>query len=86
MRSRASLEVGVGLTVVELGGDDQRADDGPAVCAAIGAGVQLVLPAECDRPDGPFHGVSGEFDVAVLDVSAEGVPANQGVGSSGVVP
>jgi hypothetical protein len=24
--------------------------------------------------------------VAVLDVSAEGVPANQGVGSSGVVP
>lgn len=71
------LEVGVGLAVVELGGDDQRVDDGPSVGPTVGAGEQMVLPSQHDRPDGPRHGVGIELDPAIVEESAEVIPADQ---------
>ena len=36
------LEVDVGFAVIELGGGDQRADDGPAIGAAIGTANRAI--------------------------------------------
>jgi hypothetical protein len=44
------LQVSVGLAVVELSGADQRADDGPAVGAAIGPGEKMVFAAKGNHP------------------------------------
>ena len=56
-------------------------DDRPALRAAVGAGEQVVLAAEGDRPDGAFDGVGVELDAAVTEEAAESLPAAQGIGS-----
>jgi hypothetical protein len=73
------LEVGIGFAVVEPGGRDQRADDGPAVGAAIRTGEQMVLAAEGLRPDRPLDCVGIELDPAVIQEAAEVVPPDQGI-------
>ena len=73
------LEVGVGLTIVELGCGDQRADGGPAAGAAVGACEQVILSAQGDRPNGALDGVGVELDPAILKVEAESLPSDQGV-------
>jgi hypothetical protein len=47
---RDIAEIGERLYVIELGRLDQRNDDRPAVGPAIGAGEEVVLGAELDRP------------------------------------
>ncbi len=41
------FEIGVGLDVVELGDGDWSGNDGPAICASIGAGEEMILAAKC---------------------------------------
>ena len=50
-------EPGLGIDVVELGGDDQAVDDGGTLAAAIGAGEQPRLAAEGDAAQGSLGGV-----------------------------
>lgn len=47
-------EVGEGLDVVELRALDYGGDDRPGPGTAVGAGKQMVLPAERGRPHGPL--------------------------------
>ena len=72
-------EIGEGLDVVELCGFDKRADDGPAVGAAVGAGEQVVLATKGDRANGTLDGVVVEIDTAVIEEQAEGRPAGKGI-------
>ncbi len=58
------FEVGIGLDVVEPCRGDEGADDGPTLCATIGAGEQMVLAPEHHRPDGALDGVVVELDAA----------------------
>ena len=44
-------EIGVRLDAVELGGFDERGDDGPMLGAAVGAGEEGILAIERDRAD-----------------------------------
>ena len=76
------LEIGEGLDVVELGGGEEGGDGRPAVGAAIGSGEQVVLAAERDGADGALDGVVVEFDAAVIEEAAEGVPAGQRIADS----
>src|SRR5258708_9565050 len=71
------LKIGEGLDVVELGGGDERADGGPAVCTAIRPGKQVVLAAERNRTDGTFDGVGVEFDASIFEEYAKCLPAVQ---------
>ncbi len=65
------LQVGIGLDVVELCGGDERGDDGPAVGASIGAGKEMVLAPEGDRPDRALDCVGVEFDTPILEEATE---------------
>jgi hypothetical protein len=51
----------------------RRGDNCPALRAAIGAGEQIVLAAERDRPDGSFDSVIIKFDAAVIEKQARAV-------------
>ena len=66
---------GLGIDVVELGGDDQAVEEGGALAAAIGAGEQPGLAAESQAAQRPFGGVVGETDPAVLEEAREGRPS-----------
>jgi hypothetical protein len=50
-------QIRIGFDVIELAGRDQRADDRPALAAAVAAREQVVLAAECDRSDCAFDGI-----------------------------
>ncbi len=52
---RGRLEVGIGLAVVELGGSDQRTDDGPAIGGHRRSQRTDGSCAQGDRPDGPVR-------------------------------
>ena len=67
-------EPSLGVDVVELGGGDQAVDDGGALAAAVGAGKQPRLAAECDAAQRPLGGIVGEADPAVAQ---EAVKAGQ---------
>ena len=73
------LEVGVGFAIVELGGGDQRAHDGPAVGAAIGPGEQMVLAAKGNRSDRPLDRIGVELDPAVVEEAAESLLVDERV-------
>src|ERR1700704_6673833 len=73
------LQVSVGLAVVELSGADQRADDGPAVGAAIGPGEKMVFAPKGNRPNGALPRVGIVLDAAVVEEPAEGWPASEGI-------
>ena len=64
---------------VELGGFDQRADSGPAPGTTIGAGEQMILASQRDRPDGAFYRVGVELDASVVEELAEARPAGQSI-------
>ena len=65
------LDVGVGLDIVELGRGEKRGDDGPTICAAIGAGEQMVLSSERDGPNLPLDRVVVELDAAIVEEPAQ---------------
>ena len=60
-------EIGVRLDAVELGGFDERGDDGPMLGAAVGAGEERILPGQGQRPDRALDGVGVDFDAAVIE-------------------
>lgn len=70
-------DIGVGLDVVELGGLDQRADDGPAVPATVAAGEQMVLAPESDGTDRAFDRIGVEFDAPVMQEPGQGLPTGE---------
>ena len=53
-------EIGVRLDAVELGGFDERGDDGPMLRAAVGAGEERILAGQGQRPVRALDGV-GQF-------------------------
>jgi hypothetical protein len=61
----------VGLDAVELGGFDQRADNGPTVAATVTASEQMVLAAEGYRPNRTLDRIGVEFTPAVLEEAGE---------------
>jgi hypothetical protein len=72
-------EVGFGIEAVELGGLDQGIEGGGAFAAGVGAGEEIVLPAEGQRPDLPFGGVVVDLQATVVEVAAERGPVVAGV-------
>jgi len=79
MRASTSASQGLGVDVVELGGDDQAVDDGGALAAAVRTGEQPRLAAERDAAQRPLGGIVGEADPAVVQKGGEGGPAGQHV-------
>ena len=79
---------GLGIDVVELGGDDEAVHEGGTVAATIGAGEQPGFPAKGDATQGSFGGIVAEADAAVVEESGEGVPTLEhvidGAGDVGV--
>src|SRR4029453_10065512 len=63
------------IDVVELGGDDQAVQEGCALAAAIGAGEQPGLAAQCQAAQRSFSSVVGEAEAAVVQEAGEGGPA-----------
>jgi hypothetical protein len=49
MRPSTLAQVGFGIEAVELGAFNKRVDRGGALAAGIGAGEQIILPAEGER-------------------------------------
>jgi hypothetical protein len=64
-------EPGLRVDVVELGGLDQRVEDGGALPAAIGAAEQPRLAAERDAAQRPFGGIVRQADVAIIEEASE---------------
>ena len=58
-------QVGLRVDVIELGGFDERGEDGPVFGAAVGAGEQAVIAVQRQGPDGAFDGVVVDLDAAV---------------------
>ena len=47
--------------------------------AAVGAGEQVVLASQRDRPDGALDNVAVDLDAAVVEEAGKSMPARQGV-------
>lgn len=72
-------EVSLGIDSVELGGFDQRGDDGPVFAAAIGTGEERVLAIEGNGADRTFDNVGVDLDAAIVDESGQPLPAGEGI-------
>src|SRR3954453_21056036 len=70
-------EIRVGLDIIELRGLDEGGDGGPTCPAAVGAGEEMVLPAERNGSDRSLDGIVVELDPAVLEEPAKSVPAGE---------
>ena len=66
-----------GIDVVELCGFDERVDGGGTFAALVGAGEEIVLAAERERPDGTFGGVVVDLEPAVVDEARQRKPARE---------
>jgi len=67
------------VDVVELGGLDQRVEDGGALATAIRAAEKPGLATERHAAERPFGGVVGEAYLAAVEDATERVPAPQHV-------
>jgi hypothetical protein len=76
-------EPGFRVEAVELGGFDQGVEGRSAITAGVGAGEEVVLPAEGQRPDLPFGGVVVDLQPPVVEVAAERRPEGAGVADGG---
>ena len=47
------------------------------MAAAIAAGEEMILAAECNRPDCAFNRVGIEFDAAIMQEARQSVPARE---------
>ena len=88
MRASTSASQAWGSTSLSFAGDDQAVHEGGALAAAIGAGEQPRLAAECHAAQSPLGGIVGEADPAVVEEAGEGGPALEhvvdGLGDVGV--
>src|SRR5215210_3500390 len=73
----------LGIKAVELGRLDEGVDGRGALAAGIGAGEQVVLAAEGERPDGAFGGVVVDLQAPVVEVAGERGPAREGIAQGG---
>ena len=39
----------------------------------------MILPSECNGPDCPFDGIGIEFNTAIVEESAQGIPASEAI-------
>src|SRR5271155_2033793 len=72
-------EIRFGIETVELGGADQAVDRGGTLTAGIGAGEQVVFPAQSDGSQGAFGGVIVYLDAAIVHVAQQSIPARESV-------
>lgn len=72
-------EIGKGLDVVEFCGGDERAHGRPTISSAVRSGKQVVLATERNWPDCAFNRVGVEFEAAIAEEAAKGIPAGEGV-------
>ena len=79
---------GLGIDVVELGGNDEAVKDGGTVTSAIRTGEQPGFPAKGDAAQSSFGGIVGQADAAVVEEAGESGPALEhvidGAGDVGV--
>ncbi len=68
-------ELGLRIDIVELGGLEQRVDDGGALAAAIRATEQPRLATERNAAQRVLGGVVAEADAAVVEEAGERTPA-----------
>src|SRR5260370_28256383 len=66
---------GLGIDVVELGGDDEAVEEGGTLAAAVGAGEQPCLSPESQPTQGALGGIVAEADSAVVHAAGGSVPA-----------
>ncbi len=72
-------EIGLRVDTVELGGFDERGDDGPVLGAAVATREQCILAIQSDRPDGALDDVGVDLDAAVVEEAAEPRPPRKGI-------
>lgn len=70
-------EPGLRIDIIELGGLDQRVDDGGTLPAAVGTAEQPRLAAERDAAERALGGIVRQADAAVVEEPRERVPALQ---------
>jgi transposase len=56
---------------------NQGVDSSSAFAAGVGAGEEIVIPAQHDNPQGTFGAVSVDLDASVVDATQEGTPARE---------
>src|SRR5512132_3555778 len=66
-------EPGFWVEAVELGGFDQGVEGRGAFAAGVGAGKEVVLPAEGQWPNLPFGGVVVDLQPTVVEERRSGV-------------
>ena len=68
-------EPGLRIDIVELGGADQRVDDGGALTTAIRSAEQPRFTAKGYAAQGAFGSIIGDADPAVVEEAGERRPA-----------
>src|SRR5512147_1129659 len=76
-------EPGFRVEAIELGGFEQGVEGRSAFAAAVGAGEEIVLPAEGQRPNLSFGGVVVDLQPTVVEVAAQRRPVVAGVADGG---
>src|SRR5512134_3341918 len=76
-------EPGFRVAAVEPGGFEQGVEGRSAFAAAVGAGEEIVLPAEGQQPNLSFGGVVVDLQPTIVEVAAEGGPVVAGVADGG---
>ena len=69
----------LGVNTAQLGGADQRVDGSSALATAVGAGEQVVAPADGDTAQRPFGVRVIDLDTALVAVARQRRPLIQGV-------
>src|SRR3954469_8053183 len=67
-------QIGVRVEVVQLRRVDQTGQDRPRPGSALTPSEECILPAQCNRPHGPFNRVRVHLDAAVLQEYGETGP------------
>jgi hypothetical protein len=72
-------EVKLRIQAVELGASDERVDGRGSHPARIGAGEQVIAPAESDGAQGAFRAGVVDLDQPIIDVARKGTPSREGI-------
>ena len=71
--------IGLRIDAIEFAGFDERRDDRPVLCAAVGAGEERIFAIEGNGSDGAFDDIGVDLDPSVIDEAGEAVPARERV-------
>jgi len=73
------VEVEFRIEAVELGGAEQRIDDGGAFATGVRACEEIVLTTERNHAQRPFGGVVVDLQMSIVDVASQRLPAREGI-------